>query len=109
MLEDKKTEQFVFPLVSVARTFATRMKGAEVAQRLDESLAHAKPASIIIRWDDVSVASPSFIDEFIARIQESKIAEFSEVVFVSVDAEITELLNLILLRRNFPARVVDTQ
>ncbi len=81
------------------------MKGQEAAALLIEHIASVRPALIIVNWEGVRVASPSFIDEFIANIEDKRVAEPNTVVFTNAEPEIAELLEVITRRRNYPALI----
>ena len=101
------TEVEIFMLVDSARSFATRSKGQEMAQRFGEVLQSAVVETIVVGWDGVSAASPSFIDEFVGGIQktlESGSYGKKTVVFTGDDQYIIDLVDTILKRRKFPVR-----
>lgn len=100
------TEVEVFNLAELSRSFATRMKGKEVAGLVRDVIAKNNPGTIVVDWSGVSAASPSFIDEFIGGIQEAVcMASFrSSVAFMGNDSGIMTLVDTILRRREFPVR-----
>ena len=100
------TEVEVFNLAELSRSFATRMKGKEVAGLVGSVIAKNNPGTIVVDWSGVSAASPSFIDEFINGIQEAVQTESfrSSVAFMGNDSGIMTLVDTILRRREFPVR-----
>ena len=58
----------IFNLSEVARSFATRMIGQKTAECVGELIHTRKPETIVINWDGVRAASPSFIDEFVGGV-----------------------------------------
>ena len=101
------TEMEVFRLTDSARSFATRSKGQEMARRFSEIIEGVAAEIIVVAWDGVRAASPSFIDEFVGGIQktfEGGSYGRRTVVFTGDDGYIVELVDTILRRREFPVR-----
>ena len=102
------TEVEVLNLAELSRSFATRTKGKEVAGLVGDIIAQTKPKTMVVDWDGVRAASPSFIDEFVNGIQEAVHTESccSCIVFAGDDSGIINLVDAILTRRAFPIRYV---
>ena len=100
----------VFNLAELSRSFATRMKGKEVAGLLSDVIARNDVGTVVVGWNGVSAASPSFIDEFINGIQEAVQREScrTNIVFTCEDSEVVTLVDTILRRREFPVRYAAT-
>ena len=98
------TEVEVFNLAELSRSFATRARGKEVAGLFGDVIAKTKPETIVVGWNGVSAASPSFIDEFVNGIQEAIHTESccSRIFFTGDDSGIIDLVDDILRRRAFP-------
>ena len=98
----------VFNLAELSRSFATRMKGKEVAGLLSDVIARNNVGTVVVGWNGVSAASPSFIDEFVSGIQEIVQREscHTNIVFTCEDSEVATLVDTILRRREFPVRYV---
>lgn len=98
----------VFNLAELSRSFATRMKGKEVAGLLSDVIARNNVGTVVVGWNGVSAASPSFIDEFVNGIQEVVQREScrTNIVFTCEDSEVATLVDTILRRREFPVRYV---
>ena len=98
------TEAQVFNLAEVSRSFATRTKGKEVAGLVGDIIARTKPTTMVVDWHGVSAASPSFIDELVNGIQEAVRLESdcSRIVFTGDNQGITDLVDAISKRRQFP-------
>ena len=96
----------IFNLAELSRSFATRMKGKEVAGLVGNVIAKNNPGTIMVDWNGVSAASPSFIDEFVGGIREAVQTEScrSSVVFTGNDPGVMTLVDTILRRREFPVR-----
>ena len=99
-------EAEVFNLAELSRSFATRMKGKEIAGLLSDVIARNNEGTVVIGWNGVSAASPSFIDEFIKGIQEAVQKEpgRTSIAFTCEDSEIITLVDTILRRREFPVK-----
>lgn len=97
-------EAGVFNLAELSRSFATRMKGREAVGLFSDFVAKNGPGTIVVGWNGVSAASPSFIDEFVKGVKESVQAEScrNNIVFTGEDNEIIGLVDTILRRREFP-------
>ncbi len=100
----------VFNLAELSRSFATRMKGKEVAGLLSDVIARNDVGTVVVGWSGVRAASPSFIDEFINGIQEAVQREScrTNIVFTCEDSEVVTLVDTILRRREFPVRYAAT-
>ena len=96
----------VFKLSDSARSFATRSKGQELARKFREVFEAATADTIVVAWDDIKAASPSFIDEFVGGIREvtGETPMQRTVVFSGDDPYVIELVDTILRRRQFPVR-----
>lgn len=99
-------ETTVFNLAELSRSFATRTKGKEVAGLVGEVVARSKPETLVVGWNGVRAASPSFIDEFVSGIQAAIHTESccSRIFFTGDDSGIINLVDTILRRREFPIR-----
>ena len=99
-------ETTVFNLAELSRSFATRTKGKEVAGLVGEVVARAKPETLVVGWNGVRAASPSFVDEFVSGIQAAIHTESccSRIFFTGDDSGIINLVDTILRRREFPIR-----
>ena len=93
----------IFSLANVSRSFATRAKGQEVIRCVCEVMAETNPNVMLVDWNGVSAASPSFIDEFINGIQEVvHTGEYrSQICFTGAGPAIATLLDVIAKRRAF--------
>ena len=100
------SEVEIFRLSETARSFATRSKGQEMAKSFASTLANAKGGEIVLDWSGVTAASPSFIDEFIAGMQEVARNEIRSktIVFAGDNPEIIDRVDTILKRREFPVQ-----
>ena len=98
------TEVEVFNLANLSRTFATRTRGKEAAQLVSEIIETSQPETIVIEWNGVVTASPSFIDEFVGGISEAMLRDSSNtnMVFTGDDPHLIYVVDAILRRRNFP-------
>lgn len=96
-------ETEVFNLSELSRSFATRMKGKEVAGLLSDVIARNNTGTVVVGWNGVSAASPSFVDEFINGIQEAVQREScrTSIVFTCDNADVVTLVDTILRRREF--------
>jgi hypothetical protein len=99
----KETE--VFSLKNISRSFATRAKGQEVTQCVGAIMEAIHPKILLVDFNGVRAASPSFIDEFINGIQAIHAGSCrSRIVFTGDDSDIINLVDVILRRRAFPIR-----
>ena len=96
-------EAEVFNLAELSRSFATRMKGKEVAGLLSDVIARNNTGTVVVGWNGVSAASPSFIDEFINGIQQAVQKEscHTSIVFTCDNSDVVTLVDTILKRREF--------
>ena len=96
----------VFNLANVSRSFATRTRGEEVAKLVLDFAAKAEPGGVVVDWDGVSAASPSFVDEFVNGIQRAGHAKSrsSRISFTSDNPGIIDLVDAILRRRESSIR-----
>ena len=96
----------VFNLADLSRSFATRSRGREVAGLVGNAIARTKSEAIVVGWNGVSAASPSFIDEFVNEIQ--KVTETDprcrRIFFTGNHSGIIDLVEAILKRRESPIR-----
>ena len=91
----------VFNLADVSRSFATRTRGKEIASRVLEIAARTESDLVVVDWNGVSAASPSFIDEFVNGIQRATHADShgNRISFAAEDPGIVSLVDAILRRR----------
>ena len=94
-------ETNIFQLVEVSKSFATRTKGEELFKGLSKFIEEADSAVVIVDWNGVEAASPSFIDEFAGKACEALArGDFTKsVVFTGDNAQVTGLIDTILKRR----------
>ena len=85
-------------------SFASRLKGREMTQQFAEMVEGTTGEYIVVSWDGVGAASPSFIDEFVGGIQETlkKDVSHKTIVFTGDNPYIIDLIDTILKRREFP-------
>ena len=96
-------ETKVFSLKNISRSFATRAKGQEVTQCVGAIMEASHPKILLVDWNGVRAASPSFVDEFIGGLQSIAQTETckSQISFTGVAPSIATLLDLVLGRRSF--------
>lgn len=96
----------VFNLADLSRSFATRTRGKEVARLVAELAAENKPEAIVVAWNGVTAASPSFVDEFVNGIQRAIHTESccSRISFTGDEPGIINLVDAILRRRDSSIR-----
>ena len=90
-----------FRLSEVAKSFATRTKGADVFQQLVEAVTLAENQPLVVDWAGVNAASPSFIDEFVGRCCDAygSGTTNAKITFNVDDPHIIELITTIMVRR----------
>ena len=96
----------VFDLASLARSFATRMKGKEASLLVGEIIVSKKPAIMVVDWNGVSAASPSFVDEFVGGVREAIGNEprCTRMVFTGDNPDLIDMIDTILRRNEFPVQ-----
>ena len=96
----------VFKLANCSRSFATRARGREVASLVAEFASINEPREIVVDWNGVNAASPSFIDEFVGGIQSATHGRFycDRISFALDESGVADLVGAILRRRGFPIR-----
>ena len=101
----------VFDLAKHSDSFATRMKGTVMSQALGEFITTSRPAKIVVNWDGVLAASPSFIDEFVGGLQRLLCNDhvYREIAFTCAAAPIASLLEDILERRGISAGALPSE
>ena len=98
----------VLRLTDFSHTFATRLKGREMAKHFAEVVNDTTAEYLVVVWNNVNTASPSFIDEFIGGMQEACWENRTKsVVFTGDNAYINGLLDAVLTRRKFPVLHVE--
>ena len=96
----------VFDLASLARSFATRMKGKEASLLVGEVIVSKKPAIMVVDWNGISAASPSFVDEFVDGVREAMEKEpcCTRMVFTGENSDLIDMVDTILRRNEFPVQ-----
>ena len=96
----------VFDLASLARSFATRMKGKEASLLVGEVIVSKKPAIMVVDWNGISAASPSFVDEFVGGVREAmgKGSCCTRMVFTGENSDLIDMVDTILRRNEFPVQ-----
>ena len=101
----------VFSLADISRSFATRARGKEVAGLVADFAAATMTETIIVAWDGVTAASPSFIDEFVdglhRAIQSDPLSR--PISFTADESGVIDLVDVILRRRESPIRIAARQ
>ncbi len=92
-------EAEIFCLSEIAYSFATRSKGREVSELVAEKIARKSPGTLIVDWEGVLAASPSFIDEFVGGISDAVDRHYCAIAFTGENVELMGLVDVILKRR----------
>ena len=94
----------VYWLAHSDRALATRSKGKELVQSFREVFESTTADTMVVAWDGVKAASPSFTDEFVGRLHDMIIEAPIKrtVVFSGDDPYVMDLVDTILRRREFP-------
>ena len=100
----------VFELIKLGRVFATRSQAKEIAKRFEEFSRTSQAEILVVGWDDVHAASPSFIDEFVGGVGATmnQVSPTRNLVFSGDDDYIMELVGTILRRRKYPVDYVPS-
>ena len=82
------------------RTFSTRPRGQEMYGHFAELADNTAAKFIVVCWDGVRAASPSFIDEFVGGLAKAaKKPDCPEIVFTGENEYLMNMLDTILRRR----------
>ena len=97
-------------LADYHETFSTRPRGREMYKKFALLADNTDTSCVVVCWDEVRAASPSFIDEFVGHIAEaSKKGDLPVVVFTGQDEYVMKMLDTILRRRDLEVKHAPTK